>query len=457
VPPGSGIHMNLLKKVEDRKAAICMIGLGYVGLPTAVFLAQKGFKVIGADIDERKIGKINKRETVLGDANLSAMVKELIDAGKMEATTDIANAVARSDIILVTVPTPVTVAKEPDLGCVISASEAISKGLRRGQLVVLESTTYPGTTEEVMQPILERTGLKAGKDFGLAYCPERYNPGDKEHTLEKVNRVLGGITPEWAEITRALYSTIIEGEVRVLRNIRTAEAAKIVENIQRDLNIAIVNEFALIFDRLGVDVVEVLDGASTKWNFLKFKPGPGVGGHCLPVDPYYLTYKARELGYHPQLILAGRSINNHMPHYVVKLAVDGLNSAGKAVSKSKIAIIGVAYKSNTSDLRESPSISIVKELAGMKGKVRIHDPLVDAYDCERHLKMKKSGIAEALDGADCVILLNSHDAMIKKLSLSYIKSMVKPGCVLVDTQYIFEPDDVRKCGLIYKGIGRGAR
>jgi nucleotide sugar dehydrogenase len=451
------IQMDLLKKIDDKTATICMIGLGYVGLPTAIFLARKGFRVIGADIDERKINKIKSGETVLGDVETSIQLKELIDSERMEVTIDVVNAVSRSDIILVTVPTPVTAAKEPDLGCVISASEAISKGLRKGQLVVLESTTYPGTTEEVMMPILEKSRLKAGIDFGLAYCPERYNPGDKEHTLQKVNRVVGGINSEWTEVTRALYATFIEAEVRIVRDIKTAEAAKIVENIQRDINIAIVNEFALIFDRLDVDVMEVLDAASTKWNFMKFRPGPGVGGHCLPVDPYYLTHKAREMGYYPQLILAGRSINNYMPQYVVKLVVNGLNIAGKAVSESKIAILGLAYKSNTNDLRESPSLSIVKDLLSMNGQVRLYDNLIEDYDCQKYLGIKKYDMDEALESADCVILLNSHDTIVKKLTMNYLKSKVKPDCVLVDTQYLFSPQEVKKQGLIYQGIGRRAR
>jgi nucleotide sugar dehydrogenase len=299
--------------------------------------------------------------------------------------------------------------------------------------------------------------LRAGRDFGLAYCPERYNPGDKQHTLEKVNRVVGGITPEWAGVARDLYSAIIEGEVRVVRNIKTAEAAKIVENIQRDLNIAIVNEFALIFDRLGIDVVEVIDAASTKWNFLKFNPGPGVGGHCLPVDPYYLTHKSMELGYEPQLILAGRSINNHMPHYVVRLVIDGLNTAGKAVSESKIAVLGVAYKSNTSDMRESPSVEIVRELMGLNGKIAVHDPLVSDYDCRKLLGMSTVTLRESLKGADCVVHLNNHDMIVKELSLGLIRKLAKPGCLLVDTSHLFDPDEVKRAGIRYKGIGRGGR
>ncbi|MFO7618478.1 MAG: nucleotide sugar dehydrogenase [Thermoplasmata archaeon] len=449
--------MNMLNKIEDRTAAICIIGLGYVGLPTAIFFAEKGFLVNGADIDEAKVSRINDGGPVFEELGITDRLGKVLKNKSLSATTDIRGAVAKSDIILVTVPTPITKNKEPDLGCVISASRSISAGLRKGHLVVLESTTYPGTTEEVMQPILEGTRLKAGIDFGLAYCPERYNPGDMEHTLDRVPRVVGGITPEWAEITRALYSTIIQEKVTVLRNIRTAEAAKIVENIQRDLNIALVNEFALIFDRMDIDVMEVLDAASTKWNFVKFKPGPGVGGHCLPVDPYYLTHKARELGYYPRLILAGRAINDQMAEHVVKLAVDGLNAAGKSVSGSRIAILGLAYKANTGDIRESPSERVIAHLAKMKADLALHDPLVSRGDCERHFSLPNLSITDALDDADCIIHMVNHDTTRPGISLNELTKIVKPGCVIVDTQYIFQPEETAGAGFIYRGIGRRSR
>jgi nucleotide sugar dehydrogenase len=308
-----------------------------------------------------------------------------------------------------------------------------------------------------MQPILETTGLMAGADFGLAYCPERYNPGDREHTLDRVPRVVGGINPHWSEVTKNLYSTIITEKVTVLRDIKTAEAAKIVENIQRDLNIALVNEFALIFDRMGIDVMEVLDAASTKWNFVKYKPGPGVGGHCLPVDPYYLTYKARELGYYPTLILAGRSINDYMANHVVSLVIDGLNSAGKAISNSRIAVLGLAYKSNTGDIRESPSERVIAQLLKMEGNLVLHDPLVSDEDCLAHMGLAKSSLKDALKDADCVVHLVNHDATRDALLLKNLASLVKPGCVIVDTQYVFSPQDTEAMGLIYRGIGRANR
>lgn len=449
--------MDMAKKIGNRDARICVIGLGYVGLPTAIFFAEKGFTVNGADIDSPKVERISAGGPIFEELGITDRLRKVIAAKKLNATVDISAAVSRSDVIIVTVPTPITINKEPDLECVISASHSISKGLKKGQLVVLESTTYPGTTEEVMQPILEKTGLIAGRDFGLAYCPERYNPGDREHTLDRVPRVLGAINPEWAEATRLLYSAIILEKVTVLRDIRTAEAAKIVENIQRDLNIALVNEFALIFDRMDIDVMEVLEAASTKWNFMKFKPGPGVGGHCLPVDPYYLTHKARELGYYPTLILAGRSINDYMADHVVKLVIDGLNKTGKAVSNSKIAVLGLAYKSNTGDIRESPSERVIAQLQKMNAKLALHDPLVPADQCLKHFHVTASSLAEALSKADCVVHMVNHDETRPHLQLKDMAKSVKKDCVIVDTQYIFQPEETEKMGFTYRGIGRRSR
>ncbi len=447
--------MELLKRILDRNATICVVGLGYVGLPTAIFFAEKGFDVIGTDVDGVKIDRINAGGPIFEELGITDRLRHVLSKGRLVATMDTSQAVSKSDIMLITVPTPITKNKEPDLSYVISATRAIAKGLRKGHLIILESTTYPGTTEEVVMPILQETGLKAGNDFGLAYCPERYNPGDKEHTLDKVSRVIGVINEEWAETTRTLYKSIITEEITVVRNIKTAEAAKIVENIQRDLNIALVNEFALIFERLGIDVIEVLDAASTKWNFVKFKPGPGVGGHCLPVDPYYLTHKARELGYYPKLILSGRAINDHMVDHVVDLVVDGLKSAGKTVSNSKIAIIGLAYKSNTGDIRESPALRVVAPLAKMKGMLFIHDPLVLDDECKKHTDIENSSMEDALKDADCLVHLANHDATKEHLDLKNLKERVKPDCVIVDTQYVFSPEDVANHGFVYRGIGRG--
>ena len=283
---------NLKQMIHDKESVICVVGLGYVGLPTAIFFAEMGFDVIGISIEDDKIDLINKGISPIGELNLDSRLSKVINDGKLAATSDLEDATRRSDVILMIVPTPVTESKDPDLSHIISAGEEVLKGLDKGKLVVLESTVYPGVTEETLQPILERSGLRAGHDFGLAYCPERYNPGDDDHTIENVARVVGGITPEWAEITRDLYQFIINEDIKVLRNIRTAEAAKVIENTQRDLNIALMNELAMIFEKLDIDVMDVIEGARSKWNFNVYYPGAGVGGHCLPVDPYYLVKKS---------------------------------------------------------------------------------------------------------------------------------------------------------------------
>lgn len=444
----------LLQKIKERTARICVIGLGYVGLPTAIHFSEQGFSVIGADIDDEKVSRISNTLLPEDDLDLNARLKGIIKDGKFKATTDISNAVDLSEIVLIVVPTPITKTKEPDLSYVKSAVKAVSTKLKKGSLIILESTTYPGTTEEVVKPILEETGLKAGKDFGLAYCPERYNPGDKEHTIHQVSRIVGGITLEWANVSKELYKTIIDKDVVIVENIRTAEAAKIIENIQRDLNIALFNELAMIFQRMDIDVISVIEAASTKWNFMKLYPGPGVGGHCLPVDPYYLTHKAKEHGHHPQLILAGRSINDNMPIYVVNLIIDGLNELSKTISGSKIAILGVSYKANVGDVRETPAKKLINKLMDMNAEVEVHDPYVSAEDVKNEFNVNNISLKDAIRDSDCVVLHTNHSSF-KDLKISEIKKLMKKEALLVDTQHVFSPADVIKAGLKYRGIGRG--
>ncbi len=334
--------MQLSEKFANKSAVICIVGLGYVGLPTAVSFAEKGFRVIGADKNSEIVDQINKGGCHLKDLNLDERVKKVVHDKKLTATSDTAEATRKSDAILIIVPTPVTPDKRPDLRPVISAGEDIAKGLGKNKLVVLESTVYPGVTEDILNPVLESSGLKAGADFGLAHCPERYNPGDSKHTIADVVRVVGGITPEWAEVTKQLYKHIVK-DVFIVKDIKTAEAAKVIENIQRDLNIALMNELALIFERMNIDVMDVIKAASTKWNFNVYYPGAGVGGHCLPVDPYYLVKKAEELGYHARVITAGRAVNDYMPVHMFELLVDALNECERAVKNSKIVVLGFSY------------------------------------------------------------------------------------------------------------------
>ena len=440
---------NLRKKIEDRSAKICVVGLGYAGLPTAVAFCEQGFEVIGADVDQMKVDAINRSESPLRDLILDERLKNL--GGKLKATTDVTEAASHSDVVSIVVPTPVTEAKEPDLSHVISASESISRGLKEGQLIVLESTTYPGTTEEVVKPILEKSGLRSPEDFGLGYCPERFNPADPDHTMEKMVRIASANSEEWMEVVRLLFDSIVR-EVVMVRNIKTAEAAKVVENIQRDLNIALFNELSLVFEKMGIDVVDVIEAASTKWNFIKMYPGPGVGGHCLPVDPFYLTHKSKELGYEPKIILAGRYVNSLMPAHTVDLAEDGLKEAGKKLEDSRVAVLGLAFKPNIGDMRESPSVEVAKLLQKKGANLQVHDSVVENEAVEKALNVPNLPLEDALRGADCVIITTDHDS-IRNIEITKIQELSEDGCVLVDTRNVFDPDDVPK-GLIYRGIGR---
>ncbi|MGP8190982.1 MAG: nucleotide sugar dehydrogenase [Methanobacterium sp.] len=434
-------------KIENRNIRICVVGLGYVGLPTAIFFAEQGFNVIGVEINEEKISKINQGISTIGELGLDSRLSKVVQNKKLFATPNLTDSTKNSDVILIIVPTPVTKSKDPDLSHIISAGERVAEGLNTGKLVVLESTVYPGVTEEILKPILEKSGLTAGEDFGLAYCPERYNPGDDEHSIEKVARVVGGITPEWAEITRELYQFIIKKDIKVLRNIKTAEAAKVIENTQRDLNIALMNELAMIFEKIGIDVMEVIDGASTKWNFNAYYPGGGVGGHCLPVDPYYLVKKARELGYHSKVISAGRTINDYMPKHVFGLLTDALNENEKSVKNSKIVILGLSYKENVGDARESPSEELINQLKNNQAKITIVDPYID----ESHLGVIEKDVYKALEGADALILMTPHDEF-RNLDLRKSKKLMEIP-LLIDGRRIFDPEQSKKMGFQYYGVG----
>ncbi|MDI6886585.1 MAG: nucleotide sugar dehydrogenase, partial [archaeon] len=341
---------------------VCVVGIGYVGLPLAKSLSRY-LRVIGFDIDHAKIVHLNNNCT-----------KE-----NLEFTSD-ATRIKEADFVLIAVPTPVTKSKEPDLSFVKSAAEIVGKNLKKGAIVVLESTVYPGVTEEIVKPILEReSGMNCGIDFKIGYSPERINPGDEAHSLGKITKIVAGMDEETTETLAKLYGLITN--IYKAKDIRTAEAAKVIENIQRDLNIALMNELAIIFHKMGLDTQSVLAAARTKWNFHPYMPGL-VGGHCIPVDPYYLVYKAKEMGYHPQVILAGRAINDYMSKHVAGMAIKGLNEVGKVIKGSKVLIMGLTYKENVPDTRESPVMEMVKELKEFGVEIYGYDPLLDKEEIE---------------------------------------------------------------------------
>jgi UDP-N-acetyl-D-galactosamine dehydrogenase len=416
-------------QAELGQPTVCVVGLGYVGLPLAEAFSRH-FKVIGFDTNSNRVGELK-----LNNNN-----QNLIITGNPQQ-------IKEADFIIIAVPTPVTKSKKPDLSYINSAARIISRNMKAGCTVILESTIYPGVTEEVVKPILEESGLQCGKDFKIAYSPERINPGDEEHTIDKVPKVVSGMDEETTELVAQLYSTICH-EVFKARNIKTAEAAKVIENVQRDLNIALVNELCLIFDRMGLSTKDVLDTAATKWNFYHYSPGL-VGGHCIPVDPYYLVYKAKELGYRPQVILAGRAINDYMPKHVAKMVVKGLNDAGKASKGSKVLIMGLTYKENVADTRETPVKGIIRELKKYGVELYGYDPLLN--NVEQEFGVKAISNPRKLTGIDCLVLSAGHD-VFHQITLSDLKTIMSPDPVLIDVHRFFDETEARRMGFHYKSL-----
>ena len=358
---------------------ICIVGLGYVGLPLAITFSEK-YPVVGYDIAGWRIKELNKEY----DRTLEVNKKELKEAIKRGIKfTNKLDDIKDANIYIITVPTPIDKHKNPDLTPLVKASETIAKVLKKGDIVIYESTVYPGCTEEVCVPILEKVStLKFNEDFFVGYSPERINPGDKKHTVKKILKVTSGSTPQIAKEIDALYASVIEAGTHLAPSIKVAEAAKVIENTQRDINIAFVNELALIFDKLGIDTKDVLDAAGTKWNFLKFTPGL-VGGHCIGVDPYYLTYKAKEIGYHPEIILAGRRLNDNMGMFVANKLVKLMIQKGHTIKGAKVLVLGITFKENCPDIRNSRVIDVISELKDFGVKVDVYDPWADKEEVKR--------------------------------------------------------------------------
>jgi UDP-N-acetyl-D-glucosamine dehydrogenase len=387
-----------------------VVGLGYVGLPLIVELARSGFRATGIDLDERKIAAINRGESYIKDVPTSD-VADLQSAGRLSATSD-ASVIGSLDTLNICVPTPLRKTKDPDLSYVVSAVEMIAAHLRPGQLVILESTTYPGTTDEVVRPILERRGLVAGRDFFLAFSPERVDPGNATWTTKNVPKVVGGITPVCTRLARELYTGSIDHVVEV-SSPKVAEMVKLLENTFRAVNIGLVNELALMCDRLRINVWEVVDAAATKpFGFMAFYPGPGLGGHCIPIDPFYLSWKVKEVGFEARFIELAGHVNGNMPHHVVTKIADALNSHAKAVRGSTVLVLGVSYKRDIDDFRESPALDVMAELERKGARVIYHDPYVP------HVAAREWSVGReitsvpltqaALRDADCVVILTDH-------------------------------------------------
>lgn len=434
----SKITLDSLKKKKEK---IAVVGLGYVGLPLAVQLSRH-FSVVGYDIQKKRIAELKQGHDKTREVPDSDLRKSAIEWSSNAAD------VTACRLIIVTVPTPIDESRIPDLSHIRKAAAAIGRRLSRGSCVVFESTVYPGVTEEICVPILEsESGLKLGRDFTVGYSPERINPGDRTHTLENITKVISASDDETLDLLAGVYGKIVKAGIYRASSIQVAEAAKVIENTQRDLNIALMNELSIIFNRLGIDTSEVLETAGTKWNFLPFRPGL-VGGHCIGVDPYYLTFKAEMAGYHPEMILAGRRINDGMGKYVAEKTIKMLISADKPVRKCRVALLGLTFKENIPDLRNTRVIDIVRELEDYGLEVLVHDPLANARDAGKYYGIKLETL-HSLRNVHAVIVAVAHDEY-RKLGLKKIAGFCEDGVPLViDIKGMFHPEEAKDMGILY--------
>lgn len=399
----------LIKKISSKKAKLGVIGLGYVGLPLALEFARSGIESVGIDVDRDRVAKINVGRSYILDISTEEL-NPLVKDGLLKASCDY-SVLKKMDAIIICVPTPLRKTKEPDMSYIISASEAVAKNLRRGQVIVLESTTYPGTTDEVILPILTKTALKVGKDFYLGFSPERIDPGNKVYKTRSIPKVVSGVTPNCVDVIECLYSQIIE-QVIPVSSTRVAEMVKLLENTFRSINIGLVNELALMCDKLNIDVWEVIEAAKTKpFGFMPFYPGPGWGGHCIPIDPIYLAWKARIHGFEPRFIDLSTQINSSMPTYVVERTARALNRFGKAVKGSKILMVGVAYKRDVTDTRESPAFEIIHLLRERGALVSYYDPFVPQFNLDGETLKSVKPTASEFKDKDCVLIVTDHSTI----------------------------------------------
>ncbi len=426
------IKSQLIAKFDARNARIAIIGLGYVGLPLAVAFAEAGFSVTGIDVDQAKITAINEGRSYVQDIETPRLARLTAAAGRdaLTATTDF-GVLSTCDAAIICVPTPLSKTRDPDVRYLIAAGEATARHVHPGMLIALESTTYPGTTEELLRPMLETGGLRAGHDFFLAFSPERIDPGRKDYLVENTPKVVGGLTAACLEAAVAMYRQAIRTIVPV-SSTQTAEMVKLLENTFRAVNIALVNETAIMCDKLGIDVWEVIDAASTKpYGFMKFTPGPGVGGHCIPLDPHYLSWKLKTLNYNARFIQLAGEINSDMPRYWVNKVQDALNEVGKPLRGSRVLVLGVAYKKDIDDVRESPALDII-ELLHLKGAaVGYHDPHVPSFRHNGYVLTSIADLTEGLASADCVVIATDH-------SIYDWADVANRARLVIDTRHVLE-------------------
>jgi nucleotide sugar dehydrogenase len=431
----------LKEKILNKTAKIGVLGLGYVGLPLAVEKAKAGFNVLGFDVLADKVEKVNRGENYIGDV-VNEDLEEIIKSHKLEATTDF-DRLSECDIMAICVPTPLDKFKQPDLQYVVASTREAAKRLKKDVLVILESTTYPGTTEEVMLPILEESGLICGEDFYLAFSPERVDPGNIKYKTKNTPKVVGGVGEVSTDIAKTLYESVLEAEVFVVSSPKEAEMAKILENTFRIVNIGLINEMAIVANKMGINLWEVIDAAATKpFGFMPFYPGPGVGGHCIPIDPFYLTYIARRYDYHTRIIELAGEINDYMPEYVVERLMKELNKRKKCLNGAKVVMLGIAYKNEIDDMRESPALNVLKHLENEGAEVSVVDPYVESFKWN-------DGVVETIElnealikGADAVVITTGH-----KHKVDY-EMVCKNADIVFDTKNCLKDLDISRENVI---------
>jgi nucleotide sugar dehydrogenase len=443
----------VIDALKNQKIVVCVVGLGRVGLPTAAVFANSGLSVLGVDIDKNVVGGINSGSCRFYDEpGLRELVEKVTRSGKLTANCDVSSCIPKSDLIIICVPTPVSQTRVPNFSYILQASAEVAKLLRKGALIVIESTVSPGTVEDVVVPLIEKeSGMKATKDFGIASCPERANPGESLSKMHSVPRVIGGIDSRSTEIASLIYKHALNVPIVTVSSPKTANAVKLTENIFRDVNIALMSEFAILYEKLGIDTIEVINACATKWNFIPHYPGAGVGGPCLPSNAYYIIDEGVKVGYIPYLVRMAREINDRMPDHVVTLVAEALNRIGKVVSKSKIVILGVTYKPNVHDLQTTPLENVFKGLMLMGGSVSIYDPMFKG-ETVFGVKVEQT-MEEAVKAADCLIIGTSHDEF-KRMDLAQVAEICNKPAALVDTQNIIAPVKAREFGFSYAGVGR---
>jgi len=446
----------LLEKIGNQSLKIAVIGLGWMGLPTTCLFAEAGFQVIGVDIDLKVVKAINEKRTPIAEPEIDVLIKKNVENGRLKVTSSVKEATATSDAIIIVVPTGITENKKPDYSAVEKTCREIGKVLQKGSIIILESTIGPGSTEGFVLEMLEKSsGLKAGVDFGLAYSPIRATAGRVIRDIQNYPRIVGGIDQKSLEIASSLFGTIVKGPIIKVKNLRTAEAIKLFENIYRDVNIALVNEFALLCEKLGIDFDEAMQAANSQPYSHLHSPGIGVGGHCIPVNPYFLLEKAEEQGIDLRMMKLARKINDNMYSHAVKLIAEALRVCGKKIRRSKIAVLGVSFRSNAKETRYSMAKLVIDTLQRKGATITIFDPKFTAEELkERGYNNSFSRIERAIENADCILITVGHEEF-RELPLSKLGPMMRRPAAIIDCGHILDPAQVEKEGFVYRGVGRG--